>query len=174
MKILSVLTEKKTMISQVEKKNAEELNMNLKGNSYFQIRGNENQLWPSLSRSHRTNTSELYLFSEFLTRHERTILCSRVPASMLYSVSACSVINPQLFTQSLSPVYREPPLSYCSITERNPPALCGLQPDLGLESCPSSRPGKCGQVVSALPHVPEGQGPSRHQKTITYYCDIIV
>lgn len=44
MKILSVLTEKKTMISQVEKKNAEELNMNLKGNSYFQIRGNENQL----------------------------------------------------------------------------------------------------------------------------------
>lgn len=45
--------------------------------------------------------------------------------------------------------------------------ISGLRADL---RCP----GKCGQAGPAAPHVKEGQGLSRRQKTVTYYSDITV
>lgn len=151
MKIVSILTERKSL-SQTEGKGWWISEHELQRQLLFLAQGNENQPWPL---PQEPTTWRLHLFSEFLTRHERSILCNLDTAPMMHSVSAYSEINPLLFTQSLSPVYRESPLWYTSTTETDPPALCLLQLDLRLESCPLWSPGKYSPVGPGPPHVPD-------------------
>lgn len=61
-----------------------------------------------LSRAYHLKTSEMYLFSEFLPRHERTILCSLEPASCSTLSRLVLWLTPSAFyPQPIPMVYRE-------------------------------------------------------------------
>lgn len=159
MKSLSILTEKKTMISWVERKGCW-ISEHETQRILISSSGKWKPTLTCLSRAYHLKTSETYLFSEFLPRHERTILCSPEPAPMLHSVSAYSVVNPLLFTHSLYQWFTE---NLTFQHHRDLSALCHLRLDLGLECCPlCCSPGASSLVVPKPPQEPEGRVLSRY------------
>lgn len=145
MKVISLLTERKPL-SQREEKRCWISEQESQKEFLFPAKGNENFV------CQEPTTWSLHLFGEFLTRHERNILCSLDVVPIILATSACSMIN-LCFS----------PRAYHWFTENllfdTPAPLRGTHPSLSspdwLESFPLCNPGKYRPVGPGPPHVPK-------------------